>query len=75
VLKGDGMPKKANGASKKTHLTLKLDTELLRVTKVVAAKRGTSMSALMVEALAEVVRKDNQYKESMKRSTARMKKG
>jgi predicted DNA binding CopG/RHH family protein len=33
--------------SKKTNITLKLDAELLKAVKVVAAQRGTSISALL----------------------------
>jgi hypothetical protein len=70
-----GMPKKANVASSKTNITLKLDTELLQAIKVVAAKRGTSVSALLTEKLEEIGRNDEEYKKAMKRSIARMEKG
>ncbi len=69
------MPKKSNVATKKTNITLKLDTELLRVIKVVAAKRRTSVSALLTEKLEEIGRNDEEYEQAMKRSIARMEKG
>lgn len=61
--------------NKKTNITLKLDAELLRAVKVVAAKRGTSVSALLAEELAHIVRQEDHYQESMKRSIALMNEG
>lgn len=69
------MPKKTNVPSKKTNITLKLDTDLLRAVKVVAAERGTSVSALLAEKLAELTTKDGEYEKAMKRATARMENG
>ncbi len=69
------MSKKSSVASKKTNITLKLDRELLQAIKVVAAKRRTSVSALVCEKLADVVKQEDTYEESMKRSIARMQKG
>lgn len=69
------MPKKTNTASKKTNITLKLDAELLRAVKVVAAKRGTSVSALLAEELAELTTKDEEYEKAMKHSIALMNEG
>ena len=60
------MPKRTS------NITLKLDTELLRAVKVVAAKRGTSISALAAASLAEAVRRDDSYEQSMKQSIALM---
>jgi hypothetical protein len=61
--------------SKKTNITLKLDTDLLRSIKVLAAQKGTSVSALLTEKLAEAVKENDHYEQSMKRSIARMKQG
>lgn len=69
------MPKKNNIASKKTNITLKLDVELLRAVKVIAAERGTSVSALLAEKLAELTTKDEEYEKAMKRAIARMENG
>jgi hypothetical protein len=69
------MPRKANTVSKKTNITLKLDTELLRVIKVVAAKRRTSVSALLTEKLEEIGRNDEEYDKAMKHSIALMNEG
>jgi hypothetical protein len=70
-----GMPKKATTSSKKTNITLKLDTELLQVIKVVAAKRRTSVSALLTEKLEEIGRNDEEYDKAMKHSIALMNEG
>jgi predicted transcriptional regulator len=61
--------------NKKANITLKLDVDLLRAVKVVAAQRGTSVSALLTERLADIVRQEDLYEQAMKRSIARMKEG
>jgi len=61
--------------SKKTNITLKLDAELLKAVKVVAAQRGTSISALLTSKLEEEVKQNDEYEKAMKRSIARMKEG
>ncbi|HKI11112.1 MAG TPA: DUF6364 family protein [Candidatus Acidoferrum sp.] len=69
------MPKKGSASPKKTNITLKLDKESLRAVKVVAAKRGTSVSALLSEKLEEIGRNDEEYEKAMKRAIARMENG
>jgi hypothetical protein len=69
------MPKKATTSSKKTNITLKLDRELLQVIKVVAAKRRTSVSALLTEKLEEIGRNDEEYEKAMNHSIALMNEG
>ncbi|HKN25934.1 MAG TPA: DUF6364 family protein [Candidatus Acidoferrum sp.] len=59
--------------SKKTNITLKLDAELLRRVKVLAAERGTSVSAILATQLKEFVTKDEGYEEAMKRAISLMK--
>jgi predicted DNA binding CopG/RHH family protein len=44
--------------SKKTTITVKLDTKLVRRVKHVAARRGISLRALFVEILVESVNQD-----------------
>jgi predicted transcriptional regulator len=61
--------------SKKTNITLKLDTDLLKAVKVLAAQRGTSISALLTSKLEEEVKQNDEYEKAMKRSIARMKEG
>lgn len=60
--------------AKKTNITLKLDADLLRSVKVIAAQRGTSVSALLTEKLEEIAKKDEEYERAMKRAIARMEK-
>lgn len=60
-------------ATKKTNITLKLDASLVRAIKVIAAKRGISISALMAQKLEEEVQKNGDYEQAMKRALALMK--
>lgn len=60
---------------KKTNITLKLDADLLKAVKVLAAQRGTSISALLAAKLEEEVKRNDEYEKAMKRSIARMKEG
>ena len=43
------------------NLTLKLPAETIRKAKVVAAQRGTSISALVIEKIEELVGEDAEY--------------
>jgi predicted transcriptional regulator len=61
--------------SKKTNITLKLDADLLKAVKVLAAQRGTSISALLTSKLEEEVKQNDEYEKAMKRSIARRKEG
>ena len=45
----------------KTNITLKLDADLLREARVLAAEEGTSVSALVAARLEEVVRERKGY--------------
>lgn len=57
----------------KTNVTLKLDRNLLRKVRVLAAERDTSMSALMAEQLEKAVSEHDGYEEAKRRALARMK--
>jgi predicted transcriptional regulator len=57
------------------NITLSLPDRLLREAKVVAARRGTSVSALVAGALAELVERESGYEAAKARSLARMKQG
>lgn len=60
--------------SKKTNITLKLDADLLRRVKVLAAQRDTSVSAMLAAQLEKVVLNDDgAYEEAMKRAITQMK--
>ena len=61
--------------NRKTNITLKLDTELLRSVKVIAAKRGTSINAFAAETLAQAVKREDSYEQSRQRAIALMKEG
>lgn len=45
----------------KNNLTVQLDEDVIRRAKVVAAKRGTSVSALVARQLNELVNQDERY--------------
>jgi hypothetical protein len=52
----------------KANLTIKLDKELLREARILAAERGTSISALVAAKLEEAVREREGYEEARKRA-------
>ena len=57
------------------NVTLALPRELLREAKVVAAQRGTSLSALMVEGLQRAVRDEESYEQARRRIKRRLRQG
>lgn len=59
----------------KSNVTLRLDADLLREAKVLAARKGTSVSRLMAEHLEGIVREDREYERARRRALARLKKG
>jgi hypothetical protein len=59
--------------AKKTNITLKLDAELLRRVKVLAAEKGTSVSAMLTTKLTELAEEDRAYEEAKKQAIALMK--
>jgi hypothetical protein len=52
------------------NITLSLPEEVLREAKVVAARRGTSVSALLAGALSELVERESGYAAARERSLA-----
>lgn len=46
------------------NVTVQLDEEVIQAAKVVAAKRGTSVSALVARQLEELVEADTRYEEA-----------
>lgn len=52
----------------KTNLTLQLDADVIRRAKVVAAKRGTSVSALVARQLNELAAEDERYEAARQRA-------
>ena len=63
----------AQVATNKTNITLKLDASLVRAIKVIAARKGISVSALIAHKLEEEVQKNGDYEQAMKRALALMK--
>lgn len=61
--------------SMKTNITLKLDADLLREVRIMAASEGTSISALLTARLERMVRERKAYDGARRRALARMKQG
>jgi hypothetical protein len=59
----------------KTNITLKVDERLARQAKVLAARRGTSLSRLVAEQLEVLVRQDQAYARARRRALQRLEKG
>lgn len=59
----------------KTNITLKLDAELLREARVLAAQEGTSISAMLAARLEAMVRERKAYDRARRRALARLREG
>lgn len=59
----------------KTNITLKLDADLLREARIMAAKEGTSISAMLAERLEKMVRERKDYDTARRRALALMREG
>jgi len=59
----------------KTNITLKVDRDLLRRVKVLAAEKDTSVSALVTAQLEKAVRERDGYEQAKRRALARLKRG
>jgi hypothetical protein len=59
----------------KTNITLKVDRDLLRRARVLAAEKETSVSALVADQLEKAVREREGYEQAKQRALARLKKG
>jgi hypothetical protein len=59
----------------KTNITLKLDADVLREARILAAEEGLSISALLAAKLDEIVRQRKGYDRSRRRAVARLEKG
>ncbi len=57
------------------NLTLKLDANLYKEVKIIAAKRDTSISALVSDKLTELVEEENGYAQARARALAFLEKG
>lgn len=59
----------------KTNITLKLDSDLLREARVLAAEEDTSISAMLAARLEQIVRERKAYHRARTRALARLRKG
>ena len=50
------------------NLTLQLDEDMIRLAKILAAKRGTSVSGLVAHELEQLVAQDARYEEARRRA-------
>lgn len=59
----------------KTNITLKLEKDLIRKIRIVAAEEDTSISALLSRQIENIVREREGYQEARKRALANLRKG
>ena len=59
----------------KSNITLKIDQELLRKARILAAEEGTSISALVAAQLDHVVHRRHLYDRARRSALARLKAG
>ena len=59
----------------KSNITLKIDSELLREAKILAAMEDTSISAMLAEQLEQVVRQRKGYEKARRGALARLQTG
>lgn len=59
----------------KTNITLKLDADLLREARILAAEEDTSISAMLAARLEQIVRERKTYNRARKRAMARLREG
>jgi hypothetical protein len=73
VLHVNSVPRQKN--KMKTNVTLKLDADLLREARVVAAEEGRSISALLTDRLEAMVRERKAFDKARRRAVARLREG
>jgi hypothetical protein len=59
----------------KANITLKLDTDLLREVRILAAEEGTSISALLSERLQKIVQERKKYDRARRSALTRLREG
>jgi hypothetical protein len=59
----------------KTKVTLRIDADLLRQARVLAAEEGRSVNALLSDLLAGLVRDRNAFDRARRRALARLQRG
>ena len=60
---------------KSSNITIKVESDLAREAKVLAARRGTSLSRLVAEQLKVMVREDQVYAAAKRQAMRRLKRG
>lgn len=65
----------ATDKQERQNITLSLPKEVVREAKVIAAQRGTSISALMARVLQELVEEEHGYRAARERSLRRLQDG
>ena len=59
----------------KQNITLRLSLETIQKARVLAAKRGTSISGLLTSQIEHLANSEDEYEKAMQRAIARMEKG
>ena len=59
----------------KANITLKIEADLLREARILAAEEGTSISALLAARLEQAVRERKGYNQAHRRAMARLRRG
>jgi hypothetical protein len=59
----------------KTNVTLKLDSDLLREARILAAEQGRSISALLAERIEAMIRERKAFDKARRRALARLRTG
>ncbi len=59
----------------KANITLKIEADLLREARILAAEEGTSISALLAVRLEQAVRERKGYNHARRRAMTRLQKG
>lgn len=59
----------------KANITLKIEADLLREVRILAAEEGTSISALLAVRLEQAVRERKGYNQARRRAMARLRRG
>jgi hypothetical protein len=59
----------------KTNITLKIESDLLREARILAAEQNTSISGLLAGQLQQAVQQRKRYDQASRRALARLRKG
>jgi CRISPR/Cas system-associated protein Csm6 len=59
----------------KTNITLKLDADLIRQARMLAAEEGTSISALLAARLKKIIEERKAYQRARRRAITRLREG